>query len=127
MAASSAAAWACNANACRDYRERNRGALRRRAAARRALARWFTNGVLASNPCAACGLDDIRCLEFHHLRDKEHKISRLVSMGAPLSVLVRELKKCCVLCGNCHRRVEAEKRGDWRVRAMDAARRPGLS
>lgn len=52
-------------------------------------------------------------LEFdHHLANKEADISRLISEGAGLNRLRREIERCEVVCTNCHRRRTAE-RGRW--------------
>lgn len=52
--------------------------------------------------CEICGEDRFWCLEFHHKdpNEKEKEISLLVE--SPLK-LKEELKKCIVLCANCHR------------------------
>jgi len=53
--------------------------------------------------CKACGLDDYRVLEFHHLGDKENSISRMVGVGYSWKNIVKEMSKCIPLCSNCHR------------------------
>ena len=50
----------------------------------------------------SCGESNPVCLTFHH-RDpnqKELNIGKLVKMG--LSKVIREIKKCDILCLNCH-------------------------
>jgi len=52
--------------------------------------------------CSECGGDDIETLHFHH-RDpgeKERSVSLLISGSTHR--LVAEIKKCVVLCANCH-------------------------
>jgi len=53
--------------------------------------------------CENCGNNDYRVLEFHHLGDKETNVSRLVSKKYAWSKVEAEIKKCSVLCANCHR------------------------
>jgi len=53
--------------------------------------------------CKACGLDDYRVLEFHHLCDKEGCISRMVGVGYGWKTIMKEIDKCVALCSNCHR------------------------
>ncbi len=53
--------------------------------------------------CKACGLDDYRVIEFHHLGDKENNISRMVGVGYSWKSIVKEMDKCIALCSNCHR------------------------
>jgi hypothetical protein len=54
-------------------------------------------------------------LEFHHVKPKQSKVARLVSVGASEARLRRELARCQVMCANCHRRLEARRRGEWRL------------
>jgi hypothetical protein len=60
--------------------------------------------------CALCPMRDPRCLDFHHLRDKTSNVSRACRQGWSLARLDAEMAKCTVLCANCHRIVEFDKR-----------------
>ena len=53
--------------------------------------------------CVECGENHVSCLEFHHIDPsrKEGLISKLVCSKKRLQ---EELKKCIVLCSNCHRK-----------------------
>jgi hypothetical protein len=57
---------------------------------------------LLSHPCA-CGISDIRVLDFHHIdpSTKEATISKLMQCRASDRVL-EEMLKCEVVCRNCH-------------------------
>lgn len=55
---------------------------------------------LKANGCAACAETDTSCLDFHHIDEKIENIGMLRSMK---KILV-EVKKCIVLCANCHRK-----------------------
>lgn len=57
--------------------------------------------------CKCCGESDHNCLDFHHVvpGDKEIKISTAIGRGA--KAVVNELKKCVVVCANCHRKIHA--------------------
>ena len=67
--------------------------------------------------CAVCGYCKcLRALEFHHIerQHKEFSISSFIctkvfdsSVEIVWESVVRELKKCRLLCSNCHREVEA--------------------
>lgn len=67
-------------------------------------------GVLAlGGKCAICGgsFEDC-CYDFHHLNpsEKEFTISQTNTNGARSWLILRdEIKKCALLCANCHRRV----------------------
>ena len=53
--------------------------------------------------CAICGEGDPCCLDFHHIdpTKKESLISRAAQSWG-LKRLKKEIKKCRVLCANCH-------------------------
>lgn len=57
--------------------------------------------------CCQCNEKETVCLEFHHSDPllKEQNVIRMVARG-PKSV-VKELKKCVVVCANCHRKIHA--------------------
>lgn len=50
--------------------------------------------------CSKCGNDDIVCLDFHHKQDKDDSVSSLFDGG--WTKLEKEIKKCVLLCRNCH-------------------------
>lgn len=69
----------------------------------------------AGGKCVECDNSNVRVLQFHH-RDKEDKgfeIGRALNSGAqmkyPYEVMIKELEKCDLLCGNCH----AERHNSW--------------
>ncbi len=75
--------------------------------ARRAAKRAWASEYKAKKGCARCPERDPVCLDFHH-RDgakKEHAVAKIVG-GNSLSqkTIEREVKKCIVLCANCHRK-----------------------
>lgn len=62
------------------------------------------------NPCKICAEGDTSCLDFHHINpaDKDRTISELIQMKNEKR-LMAEIKKCVVLCANCHRKLHAGK------------------
>lgn len=61
--------------------------------------------------CSQCGESHPATLDFHH-RDKSEKefsISTAVANGSSLKRILAEIKKCDVLCSNCHRKVHWDK------------------
>ena len=58
--------------------------------------------------CCICGEAHPRCLDFHHVGEekKDTNISRLISTGR-LGVIKEEIKKCIIVCANCHRKIHA--------------------
>ena len=54
--------------------------------------------------CSKCGFNKhSAALDFHHVKDKKHNISRIARSGVAQNVLDKEIKKCIILCANCHR------------------------
>ena len=55
--------------------------------------------------CAKCGEEREYCLDFHHVdpNEKENTIARMTSNNYRLDTVLDEIKKCIVLCSNCHR------------------------
>lgn len=55
--------------------------------------------------CEKCGDSRGYLLDFHHLdpQEKDKAISRLISSNASNETIQNEIKKCIVLCANCHR------------------------
>lgn len=61
---------------------------------------------LKDKSCTICGESDIRTLEFDHLNPSEKlfNISQSVRLGYGWPKIVAELKKCRILCANCHKK-----------------------
>lgn len=61
---------------------------------------------MKSKPCADCGIKyPSYVMDFDH-RDPKTKtanVSRMLRCGKPLSEVLAEIKKCDVVCANCHR------------------------
>jgi hypothetical protein len=55
--------------------------------------------------CEHCNNSDYRVLEFHHLNpdEKEYDIGRMVTKKFSVQRIENEMKKCIVLCANCHK------------------------
>lgn len=58
--------------------------------------------------CIKCNEKDVCCLDFHHNdpTKKLYNISALAHRVSKKKLLV-ELKKCSILCSNCHRKLHA--------------------
>ncbi len=56
--------------------------------------------------CQMCDMQDPRCLQFHHTdrAEKHESVGAMVRRNATRPDIVREAKKCEVLCANCHRK-----------------------
>lgn len=69
--------------------------------------------VLKESPCVDCGYEDVRVLQFDHVRGtKVAGVAELLNRGAKWETILTEIEKCEVRCCNCHTVVTAE-RGNW--------------
>ena len=64
--------------------------------------------IAMGGKCQDCDLQlsehwPVACFDFHHLHDKQVNISR-ITKNIQRNRLLEELKKCELLCSNCHRR-----------------------
>ena len=63
--------------------------------------------------CELCPETHPGCLDFHHEGDKEFGIANLINRDslnrASKKKIIEEIKKCRVLCSNCHRKLHWEK------------------
>lgn len=67
-----------------------------------------------THPCVDCGEGDPVVLEFDHLRDKSFDVGTGLR-DRPWQSVLAEMKKCEVVCANCHRRRTASRRGALRT------------
>lgn len=67
---------------------------------------------LAGGKCIKCGYNkELAALDFHHREGKAFTLStaiRIFDDSAFMDLAVNEIKKCDLLCSNCHREVHAE-------------------
>ena len=74
---------------------------------------------LQSHHCVDCGNDDVRVLEFDHVRgQKRYNISQMIHLGHSVKAILSEIEKCDVRCANCHRIVTSERAGWFRSLTM---------
>lgn len=64
-----------------------------------------------SEGCVVCGEKDPTVLEFDHLQEKLKGIANISNKKE----LLNEVKKCQILCCNCHRRKTAKERKFWKT------------
>ena len=71
-------------------------------------AKELVNSIKSSG-CILCEEKDIVCLDFHHLdpKIKDMSLSKACNSGWSNERILKEIKKCVILCSNCHRKVEA--------------------
>ncbi len=71
---------------------------------RKKRARWWRELKLTMQ-CVECGESRPPCLDFHHLdpSEKDFNPGQASDEFVPKARILEELKKCIVLCANCHR------------------------
>lgn len=89
----------------RKYYEKNKEKVKALSAATRAGGKEKWDLYKGSLHCARCSENHIACMDFHHIdpSEKEYEVSKLVSNGM-YTKAYKEIKKCIVLCANCHRK-----------------------
>lgn len=77
----------------------------------------FVGNYIRGKFCEDCGYDDWRILEFDHLPkyDKYKDISTLISGGYSVKKIEEEIKKCSIVCPNCHRHRTLMRQKNWRT------------
>ncbi len=72
---------------------------------------------LKDKSCVDCGESDIRTLEFDHLNplEKSFTVSQAVRLGRNVDEVLSEIKKCRVLCANCHKKRTAKQFGWYKA------------
>ncbi len=73
-------------------------------------ARNFVEKWKSEHPCLVCEEKETVCLDFHHLdaTKKDLSVSEAVSRGWKIHRIKKEIKKCVIICSNCHRKVHAK-------------------
>ena len=108
----------CRSAYGREHYEANRqryidqaGEVKRRLTRERTM---YLIEYFKTHPCMECGERDPIVLEFDHLRDKSFAIGPSLTRTSWDKILA-EMKKCEVVCANCHRRRTARRRGALRA------------
>lgn len=117
---------ACVNSYMHSYYRRNKRRYSARRDANRTVYRHRNQAIvlayLAAHPCEDCGEDDVRVLEFDHVRDRKcTTVSDLIRNGKSVRLLAAEIAKCMVRCANCHRRKTARD-FDWYKNRLRAKR-----
>ena len=85
-------------------------ATRRSKKKRREARREYVLNLKKSQPCVDCGEEDPVVLQFDHVGDKEFNIADGVGQDISFTRLKKEIKKCEIVCANCHLKRTAQRR-----------------
>lgn len=81
--------------------------------------------IMVEMGCADCPERDPLVLDFDHVRDqKRMDVSRMVTLEMSWESIEEEIKKCEVVCANCHRRRTATRAG-WGEKLRNALKVTG--
>lgn len=62
------------------------------------------NSLVSKWECVHCGYNKSRAaLDFHHLDSTKKDFTIAARLTSSLKTLAKEIKKCILLCANCHR------------------------
>jgi predicted HNH restriction endonuclease len=94
----------------RKYYETNKEKHKALVKTHRAAGKVKWSAFKSTLKCTQCGFNHPAALDFHHTdpSKKENIVSKLVSEGR-YAAAMREVKKCIVLCANCHRMLHYEE------------------
>jgi hypothetical protein len=82
----------------------------RNAEQRRTIRQWYVE-YKETLCCQQCGENHPATLVFHHRNqlEKEFSIAEAVHDGWSVARIQQEIKKCDVLCTNCHKRIHRHR------------------
>ncbi len=63
--------------------------------------------IKSSTGCLICSEREPCCLEFHHLDPNEKEFEVAKNPSRSWENIESEMKKCIVVCSNCHRKIHA--------------------
>ena len=88
----------------RKHYEKNKEKIKKSSEISKKIARAQWQNFKAALCCSKCGQNHPAALDFHHVfKDPSNKkVNRLTAHGMYAAAL-QEIKKCVVLCANCHR------------------------
>ena len=79
---------------------------------RRRQVREYIACVKSASSCCNCGESRSACLDFHHKDRSEKSFELSKSGGKGITTVKSEIKKCIVICANCHRVLHAEEKAE---------------
>lgn len=93
-----------NIDSCKRRYKRNKQSYIKRNSLAAARNKKFVDKVKTKYGCQKCGYKGKPiCFDFHHLKNKTERVGRLVSRSYSINRIKEEIRKCILLCANCHR------------------------
>jgi len=94
----------CNRQQAREHYYKNKEKHCARAAARKSRIKSALINIKERLGCRFCGEKCNLCLDFHHF-NKQEKDIEISSVFMGIERLSKEIKKCEIVCANCHRKL----------------------
>ena len=91
----------------REHYRKNKAAYRERDRERKRKARMWLQDYKEERGCKFCEENHPACLHFHHResQEKDATIATMISNRASIAALKAEMKKCHLVCANCHAKI----------------------
>jgi hypothetical protein len=70
-------------------------------------AKQWIDEYKASRSCEVCSESELVCLDLHHKDPKEKEFHISGNQNRSLTKIQEEVKKCMVVCRNCHAKIHA--------------------
>ena len=88
-----------------EWYQKNKDSLKsKRMSSRQEAKKWVYEYKIKNSTCSDCKLDyPPHILDFDHIKNKSFGISRALQLGTGLERIKEEIKKCEIVCSNCHR------------------------
>lgn len=105
----------CKKDIDREYYKKSsirREKIRRAAKEKSAWSRAFIKRVKKRSHCTKCGDNRWYVLDFHHIKGKGINISMIAGNSVSIKKVKNEMRKCEILCSNCHREAHYLKRSE---------------
>lgn len=91
-------------NWAKQFPDKAKSSFKKSRKARVGLARQFVIFVKSYSNCQKCGFNHPAALHFHHIKPQEKNvdITKMSYGGYSIQSIKKEMKKCIILCANCH-------------------------
>lgn len=95
----------------KKHYDNNKSSYRSNSVIRKAKIKDWFKEYKTTIKCSQCSENHPACLHFHHPNnDKEFNIGQAVLSGFSIDNILKEIKKCQVLCANCHSKLHYEEK-----------------
>jgi len=107
----------CKARRSRAYYHKNKGRGQLSFERNRDSNQRFLWDILVSSSCMDCNESDPRVLQFDHVRgEKVADIAVMLRQHRNREILEKEVKKCDIVCANCHTKRTFKRSNSWKHR-----------